>query len=163
MWAKYWAFRSVVKMGKLEKTEDGKARFATREKNTVFSFPILNQRALANTVGAMSARLEAKGKPKDQQSVENLSNTLSDDEYQKLLNTEDFSKLYAQFLAEIPEYSSQGLEEIRGKWVRYAQGSDPKPLVSSLEGHPLEWCAADIDTARTQLKAGDFYVYYSIL
>ena len=162
MWAKYWAFRSVVKMGKLEKTEDGRARFATREKNTVSSFPILNQRALANTFGAMSARLEAKGKPKDKQSVENLSTTLSDDEYQKLASTEDFSKLYAQFLAEIPEYSSQGLEETRGKWVKYSQNSDPKSLVSSLEGHPLEWCTADIDTARTQLEAGDFYVYYSI-
>lgn len=162
MWAKYWAFRSVVKMGKLEKTEDGKARFATREKNTVSSFPILNQRALANTVGAMSVRLEAKGKSKGQQSAENLSNTLSDDEYQKLLSTEDFSKLYAQFLAEIPEYSSQGLEETKGKWVKYEQGSDPLPLVTSLEGHPLEWCTADTDTSRTQLDGGDFYVYYSL-
>lgn len=162
MWAKYWAFRSVVKMGKLEKTEDGKARFAAREKNTVASFPLLNPRALAKTIGAMSARLEAKGKPKGQQSTQNLSATLPDDEYQKLLSTEDFSKLYAQFLAEIPEYSTHGLEETRGKWVKYDQGAYPKPLSASLEGHPLEWCTADVDTARTQLKAGDFYVYYSI-
>lgn len=165
MWAKYWAFRSVVKMGKLEKTEDGKARFATREKNTVASFPVLNPRALANTIGAMSARLEAKGKTKkelkENQTTLNLSTTLSDEEYQKLLNTEDFSKLYAQFLSEIPEYSTHGLEETRGKWVKYSQGSNPIPLVKSLEGHPLEWCTADIDTARTQLEAGDFYVYYS--
>ena len=162
MWAKYWAFRAVVKMGKLEKTEDGKARFASREKNTTSSFPVLNQRALANTIGVMSARLEVRGKPKDQQLTENLSTTLPDDEYQKLLSTEDFSKLYAQFLSEIPEYSTSGLEETRGKWVKYNQSSDPKPLVTSLEGHPLEWCTADIDTARVQLDSGDFYVYYSV-
>lgn len=162
MWAKYWAFRSLVKMGKLEKTEDGKARFANREKNTVASFPVLNQRALANTVGAMSTRLEAKGRPEGKQTTENLSAALSDEEYQKLLSTEDFSKLYAQFLSEIPEYSTQGLEETRGKWVKYTQGSNPDPLVKSLDGHPLEWCTADIDTARTQLKGGAFYVYYSL-
>lgn len=162
IWAKYWTFRSVARMGKLEKTEGGKARFATRDKGTTAPFPVLNQRALANTFGAMSARLETKGKPKDQQVTENLSTVLSDGEYQALLSTESFSRLYAQFLAEIPEYSTQGLEETRGKWVKYYQGSDPKSLAASLAGHPLEWCTADLDTARTQLEAGDFYVYYSI-
>ena len=163
MWAKYWAFRSVVKMGKLEKTEDGKARFATREKNTVASFPVLNQRALANTIGAMSAQLEERGKPKEERkSVKNLSTTLSDDDFQKLLNTDDFSKFYAQFLSEIPEYSTLGLGETRGKWVKYDQGSDQRSLVKSLEGHPLEWCTADSDTAKAQLQGGDFYIYYSI-
>ena len=160
-WAKYWTVRSVLAMGKLEKTEEGKARFAKREKNTVASFPVLNQRALANTIGAMSARLETKGKPKEEQMTENLSATLADEEYQKLLSTEDFSKIYAQFLSEIPEYSERGLEETRGKWIKYVQGSDPIPLVKSLEGHPLEWCTADLEIARTQLRGGDFYVYYS--
>src|SRR3989338_6432000 len=42
MWAKYWAFRSLTKMGKFEKMEDGRTRFANREKNTVSSFPVLN-------------------------------------------------------------------------------------------------------------------------
>ncbi len=161
MWAKYWAFRSIVRMGKLEKTEDGRARFATRRKDTVASFPVLNPRALANTIGAINARLEEKGKPMEEQTTENLSTTLSDEEYQKLLSTEDFSKLYAQFLSEIPEYSTQGLEDTRGEWIKYSQGSNPQPLVASLEGHPLEWCTADIDTARTQLEGGDFLVYYS--
>lgn len=162
MWAKYWAFRSVVKMGKLEKTEDGKARFAVREKNTTSSFPVLNQRALANTIGSMTARLEIRDKTKSDQITKNLSTTLSDEEYQKLLSTEDFSKLYAQFLAEIPEYSASGLEETQGRWVKYNQNSDPAPLVASLQGHPLEWCTADMETARIQLKGGDFYVYYSL-
>ena len=162
-WAKYWAFRSIVKMGKLEKTEDGKARFSKREGDTVSSFPVLNQRALAKTVGAMTAHLEERNKPKgEQKPVENLSTILSNADFQQLSSTEDFSRLYAQFLAEIPQYSSQGLGETRGRWIKYDQGSDPKQLVTSLEGHPLEWCTADYDTAKTQLQGGDFYVYYSI-
>ncbi len=163
MWAKYWVFRSIVKMGELEKTEDGKARFANRDKYTVSSFPVLNQRALAQTIGAMTARLEERNKPKiEQKPVENLSTILSDADFQQLLSTEDFSRLYAQFLAEIPQYSTRGLGETRGRWIKYNQGSDPKQLVASLEGHPLEWCTADYDTAKTQLQGGDFYVYYSI-
>lgn len=163
MWAKYWTFRSIVKMGKLEKTEDGKARFATREKGTVSSFPVLNQRVLAQTIDVMSTRLEERGKLKgEQKPVGNLSTTLSDADFQQLLSTEDFSRLYAQFLAEIPQYTTQGLGETRGRWVEYEQGSDPRQLVESLEGHPLEWCTADYDTAKIQLQGGDFYIYYSI-
>jgi hypothetical protein len=143
-------------------TGDGKARFINRGKDTTSSFPVLNQRALANTIGAMGIRLENKGLPKDQRTTENLSTILSEEEYQKLLSTEDFAKLYAQFLTEIPEYSPKGLLETRGIWIQYPQGSDPEPLVKSLEGHPLEWCTADLDTASVQLEGGDFYIYYSI-
>ena len=111
MWAKYWAFRSLTKMGKFEKMEDGRTRFANREKNTVSSFPVLNPRALANTIGAMNAKLEERGKPKkEQEPVKNLSTTLAEADFQSLLSTEDFSQLYAQFLAEIPQYSTHGLE-----------------------------------------------------
>src|SRR5680860_658485 len=63
---------------------------------------------------------------------------------------------------EMPEYSSEGLKETRGSWKTYKQGSEPDELVQSLDGHPLEWCTANIDTARTQLRGGDFHVYYSI-
>jgi len=171
MWAKYWAFTSMVQMGKFEKVEKGKpgkeeeyGRFAKRERDTVAAFPMMNPRALANTISAMEKKLERKQMPKDERKktpVKNLSDRLSDPEFQQLLSTEEFSKLYAQFLIEIPEYSTEGLQETRGEWKKYEKGSDPKPLVDSLDGHPLEWCTANLDTARTQLEGGDFYVYYS--
>lgn len=166
-WAKYWAFRSVFGMGKLQKETDdqGKesARFNKRDVNTVASFPPLNPRALAMTIGVLRSYLEQNKKPKkDRLPVENKSVKLDDEEFQKLLSTENFSKIYAQFLIEMPEYSTQGLRETRGRWVKYDKDSDPKPLVDSLDGYPLEWCTANIDTARTQLQGGDFYVYYSI-
>lgn len=166
-WAKYWAFRSVVEMGKLRKEEDeeGKetARYQKRTKDTIASFPALNPRALALTIGVLRSRLEEKGKPKEErEAVKNQSVKLNDEEFQKLLSTENFAKIYTQLLIEMPEYSTEGLEEVRGKWVTYKKGSDARALVQSLDGYPLEWCTADYDVAQTQLQGGDFYAYYSI-
>jgi len=166
-WAKYWALRSILEMGKLEKKEDeaGKetAYFKKRRKDTVASFAPLNPRALAMTVGALKSRLEQESKSKGERlPIENISKKLGGEEFQKLVSTEEFSKIYSQFLLEIPAYSTEGLQETRGKWVKYKQGSDPAPLVASLDGYPLEWCTANSDTAKSQLQGGDFYVYYSI-
>lgn len=166
-WSKYWVLRSVVNMGKYEKKEDDQGniatRFTKRDKNTVASFPPLNSRALAMTIGAVREKVETEKKPKkERQAIENLSKKLSQKEFQQLLSTENFSKIYTQFLEEQPEYSTEGLQEIKGKWVKYNQASDPTQLVKSLEGYPLEWCTADYDTAKAQLQGGDFYVFYSI-
>ncbi len=166
-WAKYWVFRSLVKMGKLEKKTDEKGEeivnFKNRTKDTVAAFPTLNPRALAMAIGVVRARIEDKQKPKkERQPVENKSIKLKDDEFQKLLSTEDFSKVYTQFLVEIPEYSIEGLKETRGSWITYPKNSNPTKLVKSLEGYSLEWCTANFDTAKTQLEGGDFYVYYSL-
>jgi hypothetical protein len=166
-WAKYWAFRSMTEMGKLEKKEDpeGKetARFQKRTRDTVASFPTLNPRALALTIGVLRSRLEEKVKPKEERAVvENKSLKLDDQEFQDLLSTENFSRIYTQFLIEMPEYSAEGLQATAGEWMKYPKGSDATPLVASLEGHPLEWCTADLGTAQSQLEGGDFYVYYSM-
>lgn len=166
-WAKYWVFRSMLSMGKFEKSEDvegaEKAEFRTRKKDTVAMFPPMNPRALAVTIDAIVNRVNEKAKSKTERgTIPNLSKKLDDAAFQRLVHTEDFSKIYTQFLIELPAYSKEGLEDIRGTWVKYSQGSDPKPLVDSLEGYPLEWCTAGMDTARTQLQGGDFHVYYSI-
>lgn len=166
-WAKYWVFKSVVAMGKLEKgiDQDQKetARFATRKPDTTAPFPLLNPAALAMTIDVLRSRLEEKQKSKDErQPVANISKKLSNEEFQELLTTENFSKLYKQFLLEQPMYSSEGLQEIRGKWVTYPRGSDPELLTQSLEGYPLEWCIRAIGTARDYLDGGDMHIYYSI-
>ena len=175
-WSKYWALRSVLEMGRLEKQIDNtgaeSASFTRRTKDTVASFPPLNPRALAMTITAVQQRLsydrmleEQRRLPKDKRQkipVTNLSTQLSDEAFTQLAGTRNFSRLYAQFLIEIPEYSTEGLQETRGKWVTYHQGSNAEPLVDSLDGYPLEWCTAGIDTAKSQLEAGDFHVYYSL-
>ncbi len=167
MWLKYWAFTSATKMGKFEKKidEEGRetARFARRTEDTVAPFPPLNPRALALTLSAIEAKAAQVGIPKqDRELPENTSTKLKDSAFQQLLATESFSKLYTQFLIELPAYSAEGLRETRGAWKKYDQGSDAQPLVDSLQGHPLEWCTAGIEVARPQLANGDFYVYYSL-
>ncbi len=166
-WAKYWAIRSVLEMGKLEKKEDEQGRevaeFKKRTKDTAASFPPLNPGALALSISVLESRIKEKAKPKkEQKPIENKSVKLNDKEFQDLLTTENFSKIYAQFLIEMPEYSTEGLQETRGRWVTFSKNSDATPLVKSLEGHPLEWCIRDFTTAQNYLQGGNFYLYYSL-
>lgn len=165
-WQKYLIFVSVVKMGGLKKSldEEGKesAIFKKRNKETVASFPPLNARALALTISVLAERLEGRAGKRPIGSIENKSIKLNDEEFKKLLSSENFSNIYAQFLIELPQYSTEGLQEIRGKWIKYDRYSDHTKLVKSLEGYPLEWCTANPDTAKSHLEGGDFYVYYSI-
>lgn len=161
-WAKYWAFKAILTMGKFEKQENEithaeSGQFQKRTKDTVASFPPLNPKALAMAIGAMVEKTEKK-------EIKSVSKKLTFEQFSQLLATESFSKLYAQFLIEMPEYSTEGLQETRGEWVKYNQGDESAPdrLVKSLEGHPLEWCTANINTAKVHLQGGDFYIYYSI-
>ena len=171
MWAKYWAFTAITKMGKLEKSvttdesgnEHESIRFARRTEDTVAPFPPLNPRALALTIGVVDEHLSQKGLPKlERTPVVNQSTKLNDEDFRELIISESFSRIYSQFLLELPQYSIEGLKETRGEWKKYPQGSDQDELVDSLDGYPLEWCTADPETARGQLAGGDFYVYYSI-
>ena len=102
-WAKYWAFRSMLEMGKLVKEEDEEGRekmfFQKRTKTTAAPFPLLNERALALTIGSIRAKLEEKTKPKKERGqIENQSTKLTETEFQALISGESFSKIYAQFL-----------------------------------------------------------------
>ncbi len=170
-WAKAWAFTEVTKMGRLEKKvsvdesghETESASYSKRDETTTSPFPTINPRALALTIGVMQEKLAQKGLPKSERGeIENPSVLMDDEQFKQLLSSESFSKLYTQFLIEQPEYSSEGLKETRGVWKKYERGSEPDELVESIQGHPLEWCTANPETARGQLAGGDFYVYYSI-
>ena len=165
MWAKYWVLKSVLEVGKYNK---GKRAFDKRGKDSVAPFPPINIGALAKSVAIIQDKIKG-------QKIENFSN-LEDDEFKKVLDKEDFAKYYALALESLPEFSEAGLENIQGEWVVYKQvpyqtsseeypeqyPSQVQKLFGSLQGYPLEWCTAqNIDTAYSQLKAGDFHVYYS--
>ena len=164
-WAKYWAFRSMLHMGKLMKKMDENGReifkYNKRTKHTVASFPVCNAAALTCTIAALESFLRAK-KEGLCLPMPNTSSQLDDAAFQKLIQTENFSKIYTQFLIEMPEYCTEGLKEIRGQWVLYPQGSDAKQLVASLKGYPLEWCIVDEQTVQNYLSGGDMHLYYSL-
>ena len=46
-------------------------------------------------------------------------------------------------------------------WIKYDKGSSADELVDSLNGKNTGWCTAGHSTATSQLRGGDFYVYYT--
>ena len=146
MWAKYWVFTNMVKLSSFDKE---KHKFSKRDKGTVAPFPDLNREALAYVIDAVIKKV---GK----QEID-----IEDEEFQKLLQGANFSKLYAHAIEKITPTEESELINTEGEWIKYDQNSDHMPLVESLQGHGTGWCTAGESTAETQLQAGDFYVYYS--
>ena len=152
-WLKYYAFRSVLGMGEYDKE---KKQFAKRSKGTTKPFPDINREALAYVLDAISQKYG-----KRHTDLLNLNEEERKD-FEKLLQGENFSKLYAWAIDKLTIAPQESLEKVEGKWVKYKKKSDHMPLVESLRGHGTGWCTAGESTAEAQLKGGDFYVYYSL-
>jgi len=148
MWAKYWAFKGMLKLSSYDKE---KHAFSKRDKNTVAPFPDLNREALAYVVDAIIKKVNKENIPVDQ----------NNPEFQQLLQGANFGKLYAWAIEKVTPTEQAELLKTDGEWVKYDRESDHMPLVKSLQGHGTGWCTAGEDTAEHQLRAGDFHVYYS--
>lgn len=152
-WLKYYSIRSVLGMGEFDKE---KKQFTKRSKGTTKPFPDLNREALAYVLDELEKKHEGL-------KVDRLNLPKEEsDEFEKLLQGENFPKLYAWAIEKATPASVDQLSITDGKWVRYNRGSDHMPLVESLQGHGTGWCTAGESTAATQLQGGDFYVYYSL-
>ena len=149
MWAKYFAMRSMVKLSSYDKE---KKAFGNRRKDTVSPFPDLNREALAYVIDILHKKAK-------QESIELDENN---PELQKLIESENFGKLYAYAIEQVTPTEVNELMLTEGEWRKYSQGSDHMPLVESIQGHGTGWCTAGESTAKTQLQGGDFHVYYSI-
>ena len=116
-WLKYWAFRSAAGIGKYDKEQK---QFAKRElKKTVAPFPDINREALAYVLDAIEKKY-AKG----QIAFENLGEE-EKVEFGKLLQSENFAKLYAFAIEKVTPTSQEQITITEGKWVKYDQGSNP--------------------------------------
>ncbi|HKC15048.1 MAG TPA: hypothetical protein VKC89_03765 [Patescibacteria group bacterium] len=150
---KYFTLRSILSMGEYDKE---KKQFNQRSKGTVKPFPDLNREALAYVLDAIDKKYKGQ----------NINLTTFEEkdkeQFEKLLKSENFAKLYAFAIEKVTPASPVELSGIAGVWKKYDQNSDPMPLVESLQGHGTGWCTAGESTAETQLKGGDFYVYYSL-
>ncbi len=142
---KYFTMRSILYMSEYDKE---KKIYPQRSKGTTKPFPDLNREALAYVLDAVEKKY--KGQHQD------------NPEFEKLLQGENFSKLYGWAIEKVTPASEEELSGIGGHWVKYKQGSDPIPLSRSLEGHGTNWCTVGESTAKAQLQGGDFYVYYSL-
>lgn len=150
---KYFTLRSVLNLAEYDKE---RRTFPQRSKGTTKPFPDLNREALAYVLDATLKKY--RGQNIDLSTLEESDAR----EFERLLASENFAKLYAWAIEKVTPASAEELTATKGEWVKYTQDSDPIPLVQSLQGHGTGWCTAGESTAATQLQAGDFYVYYSL-
>jgi hypothetical protein len=152
-WLKYYAIRSILGMGEFDKE---KKQFSKRSNGTTKPFPDLNREALAYVLDAIEKKYKGE--------KSSLAVMEADDrqKFEKLLQGENFSKLYAWAIEKVTPASVDQLTITEGKWIKYDKNSDHMPLVESLQGHGTGWCTAGESTAEAQLKGGDFYAYYSL-
>ena len=152
-WLKYYAMRSILGLGEYDKE---KKQFTKRAKGTVKPFPDLNREALAYVLDAIDKKY--KGEKTSLTELETADRAM----FAKILQGENFAKLYAWAIEKVTPASVDRLTITTGEWKKYDQGSDHLPLVQSLQGHGTGWCTAGESTAKIQLDGGDFYVYYSL-
>lgn len=152
MWLKYWTLRNVVTLAKYDKENK---LFPKRSEGTTNPFPELNREALAYVLDVIEKKRTQK--KIDLPNLDRNERTAFD----ALLQTESFPKLYAWAIEKVTPATIEQLTITEGKWVKYKQNADHMPLVTSLQGHGTGWCTAGESTAQTQLRGGDFYVYYS--
>ena len=148
MWAKYWVFHQVLKMGTYDEINE---KYTKRTKNTANSFVEANPEIIA-------------------QAIENVTKLLGDEELttqeiRNIIDSISFEKLYIEYQKNRKEqYKSND-----GIWIKYNHGNEEeaKKLSKSLEGYNTEWCTAIESTAISQIcggqgyYGGDFYIYYT--
>ena len=152
-WLKYYAMRSILGMGEYDKE---RGAFTKRSTGTTKPFPDLNREALAYVLDAIEKKY--KGEKVNFAALEQEDKV----KFEKLLQGENFAKLYAWAIDKTAPSEKNLLTITEGKWVKYPQGAEHMPLVESLQGHGTGWCTAGESTAEAQLRGGDFYVYYSL-
>lgn len=159
-WFKYYVLRNVFNLQSLVKEE--KEDEETGEKRIVARYPKRNKRTLKPFPDIYRGKLS---KIFDIYKKCHLSEeeAMEDPELARFF-TEKFPLIYAEeSLAAELEEKPENLEETRGEWVKYQQGveKDVETLVDSLQDKGTDWCTEGKAFAENQLKAGDFYVYYS--
>ena len=164
VWFRYYAFRNVLDLGDYDKD---KGEFTRRSPRSVRLFPEIDRGALAYVEQmieaardpAMLERLQKAQKAAANQDVPvgELITKEKAGSFAKL----SFAKQYAEGIKQAGEITDEMRKETAGKWVKYQKGTDPTALWASLQNKGTAWCTKGFATAETQLKGGDFYVYYT--
>jgi hypothetical protein len=146
-WFKYFVFQNITKLSQFDKTL---GKFKDRTDTTVAPYPDVYREPLAQICDMY-----------EQVALDNKV-LKTDPEIQQQFS-KSFPKLYAELITKSLQSSIENKEEIKGEWIKYSQGNpqDGERLYKSLEGKGTGWCTAGRSTADTQIKQGDFYVYYT--
>jgi hypothetical protein len=163
VWFRYYAFRNILNLGEYDKD---KQEFPKRSRGTFKLFPDVDRGALAYVEQMMEAAQDETILNRIRTSQQAQGNTpeheLLTEEKAKAFAAMTFAKQYAEGIQQNGEITPELRAETRGQWVRYQQGTDPTALWLSLQNKGTAWCTKGYPTAETQLKGGDFYVYYTL-
>lgn len=158
---KYWVFRNVTDLQEYDKE---KREFPKRSRGTVKMFPDINSDALSYVVKKIAQKYKGESFDISEFGYEQLTEEVKQ-KFKTYLEQENFGKLYAwanEFIQPIPEHM---LKVTDGRWVKYEQDrkgtENYKWLNHSILGRGTGWCTTGLNTAKTQLQGGDFYVFYS--
>jgi len=150
---RYWAFGEMLKLGSYDQE---RKEFTKRTEKTVAPFPELNPQALSIVLD------EIKRKYSKEPSGLLLSEEKKE-EFQKILESENFNKLYSFAL----EYTKslllpeERLPITKGEWKVFKKRSNPGELVKALQGYNTGWCIASEATARSYLARSDILIFFS--
>lgn len=161
-WFRYYVFRNILDIGEYDKD---KKEFPKRTAGTNRLFPDVDRGALARIQDIIECS-------KDPHKLERFRNAqkVTETPEDQLLTIEkakafaslSFAKQYAESIQEAGEITPEMRAETNGKWVKYAEGTDPTALWASLQNKGTAWCTKGFATAESQLQGGDFYVYYTL-
>lgn len=163
-WFRYYAFRNILDLGDYDKD---KGEFTKRSQGSTRLFPDKDSGALAY----IEQMIEAARDPKMLDQLQNAQKAaalgnIPEDQLITKEKAQNFAKLsfakqYAEGIKQRGEITPEMRKETKGKWIKYQKGTDPTALWASLQNKGTAWCTKGFATAGTQLKGGDFYVYYT--
>jgi len=161
-WFRYYAFRNILNLGEYDKD---KQEFPKRSKGTFKLFPDIDRGALAYVEEIMAAAQDDTVLARVREVQKEFGTPEADmwtPEKAAAFAKLSFAKQYARGIEAQGTITPELRAETRGEWVHYHQDDDPKELWKSLQNKGTAWCTRGYPTAETQLKGGDFYVYYTL-
>ena len=148
MWAKYWVFREMLKIGNYDEMS---GKYTKRTKETSNPFIEVNPEIIAECIDNI---MELLGNRKQ-----------GGQQLRKKIGNVSFERMYIEYQKKL----KGRIKTIDGRWVKYNYGNkeDAKILAKSLDGYDTKWCTAkeyvaiDQVCGRDSYPGGDFYVYYT--
>ena len=142
-WFKYWLLREIVNLGYIDELT---GKYTKRSPYTYEPFLDFDQELIDFCARTIIPKVEKANNPK---------------ETRRIANEVRFKTLLLDYQKELAKKKKRQSE---GKWVKYEMGSaeDAKKLYDSLQGKGTGWCTEhSLGMAQSQVKSGDFYVYYT--
>ena len=145
MWFKYYVFQNIVKIGFFDKEKN---KFTKRTDSTVKPFIEINREAIAMLYDELYKYLNEQ--------------EITDKALQQLIQNGSFNKIYEYIIRKLEKVKKSNSNNNEGIWKKYEQESDPNILFNDIHGKGTGWCTAGgLETAKSHLDVGDFYVYYT--